>query len=146
MQQEIKIEMISRRKALSLLGFAAALGFTLSSALEPLEAEDRRPRPPPRPLRPRGHMGCNGGKGGEAVGMSDATAVKSTATSDERVRNQPRPACRNSSSAVAVHLLSKACGSVNSELCMQRISDERDRRSKKDGGNESRAFQRAKIL
>ena len=35
-------------------------------------------------------MGCNGGKGGEAVGMSDATAVKSTATSDERVRNHQR--------------------------------------------------------
>jgi len=31
--------MISRRKALSLLGFGAALGFTLSSTLEPLEAE-----------------------------------------------------------------------------------------------------------
>lgn len=35
-------------------------------------------------------MGCNGGKGGEAVGMSDAMAAKSTATSDERVRNQQR--------------------------------------------------------
>ena len=39
MKQTIKTEMISRRKALSLLGFGAALGFTLSSALEPLEAE-----------------------------------------------------------------------------------------------------------
>ncbi len=35
-------------------------------------------------------MGCNGGKGGEAVGTSDAMAAKSTATSDERVRNQQR--------------------------------------------------------
>jgi hypothetical protein len=34
-----QMEMISRRKALSLLGLGAALGFTLSSALEPLEAE-----------------------------------------------------------------------------------------------------------
>jgi hypothetical protein len=34
-----QMEMISRRKALSLLGLAAALGFTLSSAIEPLEAE-----------------------------------------------------------------------------------------------------------
>ena len=32
-------EDVSRRKALSLLGFGAALGFTLSPALEPLEAE-----------------------------------------------------------------------------------------------------------
>ena len=39
MTEETKMEMISRRKALSLLGLGAALGFTLSSALEPLEAE-----------------------------------------------------------------------------------------------------------
>ncbi len=35
-------------------------------------------------------MGCNGGKGGAPVAMSDATAAKSTATSDERVRSQRR--------------------------------------------------------
>jgi hypothetical protein len=39
MKQEIKTAIVSRRKALSLLGLGAALGFTLSSALEPLEAE-----------------------------------------------------------------------------------------------------------
>jgi hypothetical protein len=38
MSQEIK-EMISRRRALSLLGLGAALGFTRSSALGPLEAQ-----------------------------------------------------------------------------------------------------------
>jgi len=32
MNQKIKTEMISRRKALSLLGLGAALGFTLSAA------------------------------------------------------------------------------------------------------------------
>jgi hypothetical protein len=37
--ERIETEMISRRRALSLLGLGAALGFTLSSALEPLEAE-----------------------------------------------------------------------------------------------------------
>ena len=36
MKEEAKMEMISRRKALSLLGLGAALGLTLSSALEPL--------------------------------------------------------------------------------------------------------------
>ena len=46
MKQEIKTEMISRRKALSLLGLGAALGFTLSSALEPLEAEAQEAAPP----------------------------------------------------------------------------------------------------
>ena len=39
MNEKITTQMISRRKALSLLGLGAALGFTLSSALEPLEAE-----------------------------------------------------------------------------------------------------------
>jgi len=39
MNEKFETEMVSRRKALSLLGFGAALGFTLSSALEPLEAE-----------------------------------------------------------------------------------------------------------
>jgi hypothetical protein len=39
MSEKITTEMISRRKTLSLLGLGAALGFTLSSALAPLEAE-----------------------------------------------------------------------------------------------------------
>ena len=40
MNQKIEMEIVSRRKALSLLGgLGAALGFTLSLALEPLEAE-----------------------------------------------------------------------------------------------------------
>jgi hypothetical protein len=37
--ERIKAEMMSRRKALSVFGLGAALGFTLSAALEPLEAE-----------------------------------------------------------------------------------------------------------
>ena len=47
MKERIKTEMISRRKALSLLGFGAALGFTLSSTLEPLEAEAQEATTPP---------------------------------------------------------------------------------------------------
>ena len=46
MNQEIKMEMISRRKALSLLGLGAALSFALSSALEPSEAEAQEAAPP----------------------------------------------------------------------------------------------------
>ena len=92
MNERIKTEMISRRKALSLLGLGAALGFTLSAALEPLEAEAQEATgPPPRPLRPPEHTGCNGGKGGAPIAMSDGTAAMSDATSDERVRNQRRP-------------------------------------------------------
>ena len=48
--------------------------------------------PPPRPLRPPGPTGCNGGKGGAPVAMSDATAATSDGTSDEPVRNQRRRA------------------------------------------------------
>jgi hypothetical protein len=47
MNQKIRPEMVSRRKALSLLGFGAALGFTLSSALEPLEVEAQEATTPP---------------------------------------------------------------------------------------------------
>ena len=39
MNERIQTEMVSRRKALSLLGLGAALGLTLSSALQPSEAE-----------------------------------------------------------------------------------------------------------
>ena len=39
MSEATKMEMISRRRALSLLGLGAAFGFTLSAALEPSEAE-----------------------------------------------------------------------------------------------------------
>ena len=46
-------EDVSRRKALSLLGLGAALGFTLSSALEPLEAEAQEAAPgTPAPAAP----------------------------------------------------------------------------------------------
>ena len=39
MSERNRAEMISRRKALSLLGFGAAFGFALSATLEPSEAE-----------------------------------------------------------------------------------------------------------
>lgn len=47
MNEKFETEMVSRRKALSLLGFGAALGFALSSALEPLEAEAQEAAAPP---------------------------------------------------------------------------------------------------
>ena len=56
MREKIELDFVSRRKALSLLGLGAALGFTLSSALEPLEAEAEEaaapaaaPAEPPEP-------------------------------------------------------------------------------------------------
>src|ERR1700733_5910046 len=53
MNERIQTEMVSRRKALSLLGLGAALGFTLSSALEPLEAEAQEAAPAtPAPAAP----------------------------------------------------------------------------------------------
>ncbi len=73
MNERIQTEMVSRRKALSLLGLGAALGFTLSSALEPLEAEAQEAapatRPPPRP----GHTGCSDVQRAAPLAISDGT-------------------------------------------------------------------------
>jgi hypothetical protein len=54
MNEKITTEMISRRKALSLLGLGAVLGFTLSSALEPLEAEAQEAAPATAPAGTHG--------------------------------------------------------------------------------------------
>ena len=61
-------EDVSRRKLLSLLGFGAALGFTLSAAVEPLEAEAQTvaQAEPATPATPPGSPapshGINGGR------------------------------------------------------------------------------------
>jgi hypothetical protein len=52
-------EGMSRRKALSLLGLGAALGFTLSAALEPLEAEAQEAAPAAAPAEATGTHGMN---------------------------------------------------------------------------------------
>ena len=72
-------EDVSRRKMLSLLGFGAALGLTLSAAVEPLEAEAQTvaqaapPRPPRPPLPPPPeHTECNGGRDDAPIAVSGA--------------------------------------------------------------------------
>ena len=56
MTQKIKANMISRRKALSLLGLGATLGLGLSSAMEPLGAEAQEaPATPAAPALRRHH-------------------------------------------------------------------------------------------
>jgi hypothetical protein len=52
-------EGMPRRKALSLLGLRAALGFTLSSALEPWEAEAQETAAPAAPAEATGTRGMN---------------------------------------------------------------------------------------
>ena len=64
MNQKITPEMISRRKALSLLGFGAALGFTLSAALEPLEAEAQEAAPAAAPTGTHGMQRRQGRRSG----------------------------------------------------------------------------------
>jgi hypothetical protein len=54
MVEENKSEIVSRRKALFLIGLGAALGFTLSSALEPLEAEAQETTGTPAPAEATG--------------------------------------------------------------------------------------------
>ena len=60
MSQIVKTEMISRRRALSLLGLGAALGFTLWAALETSEAEAQEAATPPAaPAEATGTRGMN---------------------------------------------------------------------------------------
>jgi len=60
MNQEIKAEIVSRRTALSLLGFGAALGLVLASAMKPLEAEaEEAAAPAAAPAEASGTHGMN---------------------------------------------------------------------------------------
>src|ERR1700735_1115315 len=73
-------ENVSRRKMLSLLGLGAALGFTLSATLEPLEAEAQEAAPAtPNPTAP-------------ATGSAPATGTRgrNRRTSRRATRHQPR--------------------------------------------------------
>ena len=78
----IMSEDISRRKMLSLLGFGATLGFTLSGVLEPLEAEAQETTPvtPPAaaPLRPPEHAGGTGGHRDAPLAISDGARATVT--------------------------------------------------------------------
>ena len=74
MNERIQTEMVSRRKALSLLGLGAALGFALSAALEPLEAEAQEATgTTARPLQQPGRTGCNGDQHDAPLAISDGT-------------------------------------------------------------------------
>ena len=82
------IEGMSRRKALSLLGLGAALGFTLSAALMPSEAEAQEAATPPAaPAEATGTHGMNRRQSRRTGATKDATADMNDATRDERVRN-----------------------------------------------------------
>ncbi len=68
-------EDVSRRKALALLGLGAALGFTLSAALEPSEAEAQEAAPAAAPAATAGTHGMrlsasSSAKGGHGVGWA----------------------------------------------------------------------------
>ena len=141
MNERIETEMISRRKALSLLGLGAALGFTLSAALEPLEAEAQEATgPPPRPLRPPEHTGCNGGKGGALIAMSDGTAATSDAMSGERARNQRRPPAARSGAiggpSAFERQIARSDGLQNC-ICVRRTTQCARPQTKRKGGDES---------
>ena len=103
---------VSRRKMLSLLGFGAALGFTLSAAVEPLEAEAQTvaqagpPPRPPRPLRPAPeHAGGTGGHRDAPLVISDGpratvTLLRQLQRHQLHHRNSDlRPAFKNACSA-----------------------------------------------
>ena len=142
MNERIKTEMISRRKAISLLGLGAALGLTLSATFEPLEAEAQEAAgTAARLLRRPEHTGCNGGKGGAPIAMSDAMAAMSGATSDERARNQkgPRPPQRLQRNRGSVCFRTpertirrtQNCVSVRSDHARRETADEKKRRRRR---------------
>ena len=92
-------EDVSRRKMLSLLGFGAALGFTLSAAVEPLEAEAQTvaqaaPATPATPARPPEHTECNGGKDDAPIAVSGALVAMSDGTRAAPVSLRPPPQLR----------------------------------------------------
>ena len=106
MNEKITTEMMSRRKALSLLGLGAVLGFTLSSALEPLEAEAQE-------AAPAATTGTHG--------MQRRQGRRTHRHQRRHTRRTGQPARRGSSGAIAVRPLSTAGlrGSMNSELRMR---------------------------
>ena len=115
-------EDVSRRKALALLGLGAALGLTLSAALEPSEAEAQEAAgPPPRPPPP-GHTGCNGGKGGAPVAMSGGTR-------GAPVNLRPPQQLQQNSDLSALERPTARFDELRIAVC-SRLSDERDRRRK----------------
>ena len=70
------------------------IGFALSPALEPLEAEAQEATgTAAAPAAATGTHGMQRRQGRRTLAMSDATAAMNGATSDERARNQkgPRP-------------------------------------------------------
>jgi hypothetical protein len=85
-------EDVSRRKALSLLGLGAVLGFTLSAALEPSEAEAQEATgtPPAAPAEATGTHGMQRRQGRRTHRYERRHGAMNAATSGKRVRNQKR--------------------------------------------------------
>ena len=128
MNEKFETEMVSRRKALSLLGLGAALSFTLSSALEPLEAEAQEATataaaPPAAP----GHTGCNGGKGGAPIAASDATAAMSDGTRDAPVNLRPPRRLPRNSGPSALNRPTAGLDELRIAYAPGRLCNERDR-------------------
>ena len=91
-------EDVSRRKMLSLLGLGAALGFTLSAAVEPLEAEAQTvaqaaPATPATRAKTE-HTECNGGKDDAPIAVSGALVAMSDGTHAAPVSLRPPPRLR----------------------------------------------------
>ncbi len=146
MTEKITTEMISRRKALSLLGLGAALGLTLSSALEPLEAEAQEATgTAAAPLRPRGPMGCDAGKGGAPIGTSDATRVERVSLHPQRQLRPPQRLRRNNGPCALSHRIARF-DELRITACIQPIAQWARRQAEITGGSEGPAVQWANIL
>ena len=125
MNEKITTEMISRRKALSLLGLGAALGFTLSSALEPSEAEAQEAAAPAAaPAEATGTHGMQRRQGRRTVAMSDGTRAARV-----NLRRPPQQLHRNSGPS-ALNRLAARFDELGIAYASSGLRNERDCRRK----------------
>ena len=125
MNEKFKTEMISRRKALSLLGFGAALGFTLSSALEPLEAEAQEATTPPA-----APAAATGTHGMQRRSRRDAPLAISDGTRAVPVNLRPLRRRHRSSGPFALKRLIARFDDLGIANALSGLRNERDRRRK----------------
>ena len=86
-------EDVSRRKMLSMLGLGAALGFTLSGVLEPLEAEAQEAAPAtPNPTALLGHRLRSGHRNTREESADIATRAPLAIAAPTRAARHGKPA------------------------------------------------------
>ena len=130
---------VSRRKALSLLGLGAALGFTLSSALEPLEAQaqEAAPATPAAPAATGTH-GMQRRQGRRTHRHERRHGRHERRHGGERVRNQgDRQQPRRNRRSVCFRAPDRAIGRTQKCISVRRTTPCARPQTKRKGGDGS---------